>query len=163
MQGGREPASSKILRSTLNGGTILVHHRSRIAIALTLAVLLLGITAAVGSASRVSPWVGRWQSMDVPGDGSTNTLSITFRGSASHYGLIWQETYFSICGGAPRIGRGTGDESGGLHTQISFYCRGTLWGTVPIEFIYDSANDFLISGQGTPTETVWERISPRPW
>ena len=86
----------------------MVRTRSRLIIAVVLALFLVAMTASAASARRVSPWVGRWQTMDIPGDGSTNTLTIMYAGPGETYRLIWQETYFSLCEGAPGIGRGRG-------------------------------------------------------
>lgn len=154
----------KNLRHVLqtNGGHIM-KKRIKLGFALILAIVLVAVMATAVSARRVSPWVGRWQTMDIPGDGSTNTLTITHGGSFNSYNLIWRETYFSICSGAPGIGRGRGIEDGtGLHTNFDFYCRGRHTLNIDIDFVYDSPTDTLISGVGGDTQ-IWVRISPRPW
>ena len=132
-------------------------------VALLIAVILMTFMSTAVSARRISPWVGRWQTMDIPGDGSTNTLKIKFSGGASNYKLKWQETYFSICSGDPGVGRGTGTEGlTGLHTNFDFYCRGTLTTNIDIEFTYNPSTDTITSDAGGITQT-WIRISPRPW
>lgn len=138
-------------------------NRFKVGLSLALAVILVAVMATAVSARRVSPWVGRWQAMDVPGDGSTNTLSISFRGGGGSYGLIWRETYFSICSGDPGIGRAVGTEdSTGLHTTFDFYCMGTHALNIDIDFTYDPLTDTITSNAGGLIQT-WVRISPRPW
>lgn len=137
--------------------------RTRIGLALLLALLALAAVSSVASARAVSPWVGRWQTIDVL-DGSTNTLQINFRGDAHRFGLIWRETYFTLCDGAPGIGRGTAVEDlTGFHSTMEFFCAGTSAGTFGIEFVYRPFDDTIVSDEGTPGEQVWVRISPRPW
>lgn len=145
-----------------NGDHIMKKH-IKLGSALILTIILVAVMATAVSARRVSPWVGRWQTMDIPGDGSTNTLTITHGGRFNNYNLIWRETYFSICSGAPGIGRGRGIEDGtGLHTNFDFYCRGRHTLNIDIDFVYDSLTDTLVTEAGPDTQT-WVRISPRPW
>jgi hypothetical protein len=121
------------------------------------------MTANTASASRVSPWVGRWQTMDIPGDGSTNTLTIAHAGGGGYYRLIWQETYFTLCEGEPGIGRGTGvDSAHGMETTFNFYCRGVLTLTINMLLVYDHATDTFVSDPGGLNQT-WDRVTPVPW
>jgi hypothetical protein len=101
--------------------------------------------------------------MDIPGDGSTNTLTVSYRRGGGSYNLIWQETYFSICDGDPGIGRGTGTETpAGLETNFNFYCNGVFTLNIDILFVWDPATDTIVSDP-TGMNQTWERITPRPW
>ena len=101
--------------------------------------------------------------MDIPGDGSTNTLTVMYAGPGETYRLIWQETYFSLCAGAPGVGRGIGvDTPAGMEVTFNFYCRGTLTLTIPIILTYDIVSDTITSDADGLVQT-WERITPRPW
>ena len=137
--------------------------RNRFTVVIVLVITLLAVIAPSVGASRVSPWVGQWQTIDVF-DGSTNTLNISFRGGASTYNVIWRETYFTLCSGDPGIGQGIGTEGlPGLQTTMEFICSGSPAGTFNIDFVYNSADDTIISDEGTASEQIWVRISPRPW
>jgi len=127
-------------------------------------IMFVGMTAFVFAESvdarGVSVWVGTWQSFDIPGDGSTNTLEITHGASRSTYDLVWTETYFSLCKGAPGIGYGTAYESfSNLYVSMTFYCKGSPEAQhYELIFTYNTRLDNFTDG------TIdWARISPRPW
>jgi hypothetical protein len=133
---------------------------TRIGIAIILAIILVTLTVSAVSARAVDIFVGRWESMDIPGDGSTNTLQISFAHGISSYRLVWSETYFSLCGGRPGIGRGTGygEYPATLHTTMTFRCGGGGGGTFNIDFVYDSATDTMSDGS-----YIWHRLSMPPF
>lgn len=126
-------------------------------------LILLGIGAFFLTqqveARAVSVWVGTWQSFDIPGDGSTNTLEITHGTSFNTYDLTWNETYFSACDGLPGYGIGQAfEDRAGLHVSLTIYCKGRSPQYFDVDFTYDAVSDTL-SG----ASVIWERISPRPW
>ncbi|MGD8605556.1 MAG: hypothetical protein PVF49_13390 [Anaerolineales bacterium] len=110
---------------------------------------------------RYSPWVGRWQTSDSPGDQSVNTLTVSYNPVQKLYNLTWEETYFSLCQGEDGIGRGTGEETGeGLIVELEFYCQGELTLTLNIPFEYDAASDTITSDANNLVQT-WNRIPLR--
>ena len=141
--------------------------RNRIGIALVLVLMLMAVSASAVGAGPRSPFVGRWQTNDPAppaGDGSTNTLTITPRGRSA-FNLRWRETFFSLCSGAPGIGRGTGSETAPnfLDTNFNFYCTGTLAANFDIEITYDPSTDTIETipiGAGFPQ--TWNRIAGPP-
>jgi len=112
------------------------------------------------SATSVSVWVGTWQSFDIPGDGSTNTLEISYGSTVSTYDLIWTETYISLCNGGSGIGYGTAYESySNLYVSMTFHCKGSPETQhYDLIFTYNARLDNFSDGS-----IDWERTSPRPW
>lgn len=100
---------------------------AKLLIMLTFVLTLVGAFTppAPTHANEVKVWVGRWKPADIPGDGSTNILTITWPASrsSSDYRPF---TFFSLCEGAPGIGRGTGVEArdGKLLVSMDFFCLG---------------------------------------
>jgi len=132
----------------------------KIGLGIALAVVLVAVLASAVSARAVSVWVGRWQSMDIPGDGSTNTLVIS-GGPHGRHRLVWRETYFSVCAGAPGIGIGSGQEGIGtptLDVSMTFRCVGLDPQYFDLQFTYDSATDTFYDGMNT-----WHRLTPPPF
>lgn len=131
---------------------------------LLITIMFVGISAFLVTeqvhATGVSVWVGTWQSFDMPGDGSTNTLDITHGSTASTYDLVWLETYYSLCKSASGIGYGTAYESySNLYVSMTFYCKGHPEPYhFDLVFTYNSRLDSFNDGM-----IDWERISPRPW
>lgn len=99
---------------------------------------------------------GMWTATDI--DGSNLKLLIVGGGRGT-YRLIWLDDYWSICDGDPGLGRGTGtvdaSDANVLHVTLSFYCTGTLWDTLTMDFTYDPGTDTMMNDG--PSGVLWSR------
>lgn len=114
----------------------------RVSGTILLVVVLLLTSVGVASAASRDPFRGVWYAVDVDG----SNMKMVFSGGGDSRRMLWRDDYWSICGGGPGIGRGTGEVSGNiLHATVDVYCSGALAGTFVMDFTYDAGTDTLLN------------------
>ena len=94
-------------------------------------------------------YTGHWRAIDSY-DQSNMQLTVSGGGN-NKYQLTWTDDYWSVCGGGPGIGRGSGrlDSGGYLRVDWVIKCRGAVVWNGQLDYILDLATGTLWDGANT--------------
>ena len=139
--------------------------RFALSILVVAGLLVLGFAAAAGNGGSGKRFLGLWEGID-PVDGSSQTVEIS-RGADGGFGLLWAESYWTVCDGRRAVLEGTGQTAAGDRNSLVFQMTITCFDpkSVPvrdeIRFRIVGQNMLLATAEGAFTDLPFFRISGR--
>ena len=128
-------------------------------------LLAWAFAAAAGNGGSGKRFLGLWQGID-PLDGSSQTVEIS-PGADGGFGLLWAESYWTVCDGRRAVLEGTGETASGDRNTLVFQMAVTCFDpeSVPVQdairFRIVGQNMLLATVEGVFTDLPFFRVSGR--